>query len=148
MHDVTPVNTSLPHMSYTASISHIVKPIFHFTISLAASEMFPQWYYFFQLSTNVNGFLWTFYCVYLLWNVQIEMRSTPCFTRLCWQQGLVFALNHLKFKTLLLTYVLCFHIFFFNCRQLTPKSHRESRRIIMTPHLFVQWWGLPNHAPV
>ena len=32
-----------------------LKPVLHFTISLAASEIFPQCHHFFQLSTDENG---------------------------------------------------------------------------------------------
>ena len=32
----------------------LLMPVFHFIISLAASEIFPQWHNFFQLSTNVS----------------------------------------------------------------------------------------------
>ena len=42
------------HCDSGVSRAHI-KSIFHFTISLAASEIFPQWHHFFQLSTNENG---------------------------------------------------------------------------------------------
>ena len=41
--------------STSTSNTDTIKPVFHFTISLAANEIFPQCHHFFQLSTNENG---------------------------------------------------------------------------------------------